>query len=159
MGYEIELLIGRSCLPSDELEQDKTKPFEDGSGFPYKKDRNGNYIKTGRVEKWFCVYAALDLCKLGYDEHALNLLLKRTHLAANAVKNHLVHYFYGHDGNTRFTQDRYGEPLYPVPIKEVLSAVKELSQDDEYRRLKWADALLSSMANDHEQLEVIFFGH
>lgn len=160
MGYEIKLLIGKSLLRGDEHAEDKEHPFDDGSGFPYLKDENGDYVKTGRKESWFQIMAELDLCKLGYQDDPLNKLISDTIKKAKDNADSELLYFYGTDGNTRYTEDRYGDPCGAVAIQEVVKAIHLLPPETmEYRRLKWAKALLEAMADDSEQLEVVFYGH
>lgn len=161
MGYEIQLLIGKSCLRHDELKLDKKHPFKDGSGYPYLKAKNGDYVKTGRIESWFQIMAEVDLCKLGYQDDALNRLINETHRLGNENKGRECWYVYGiTDGNKTEREDRYGDALRPAPIKEVLKAMREsMDKTHPYRRLVWAEALLSKMAKDPEGLEVIFWGH
>lgn len=157
MGYEIKMLVGKTALHGMEHELDKENPFKDGSGFPYKKDKRGDYIETGRKEAWFQIMAEVDLCKLGYQEDVLNRLIDQSHDKKRAEKE--VVYFYGTDGNTRYMQDRYDSPMFAVPIKKVLDAMKQTEGAKTYRRLVWAIALLEAMASDEEQLEVMFWGH
>ncbi len=164
MGYEIKLLIGKSCLERDELEKDMTKPFDDGSGHEYKRDTNGEYIKTGRKEHWFQTMAEIDLCQLGAQGDALNRLIDETQAEAKAVAGEKVWYFYGTgDRNTEIKEDQYGVPFMPVGIRAVHGAIRltmEKSHESRNcRRLIWAEALLRSMKEDTESLECIFFGH
>lgn len=165
MGYEITLYIGHRGNPSREIEVDKTQPFEDGSGFHYKRNAKGEYCYTGRTEQWFNVMATIDLCKLGSQDDSLNQLIGETQDKGKDINQESYCYFYASDGNTRVEEDRYGAPLWPAPLDGVAKAVSEAfeaSKDDHgpegYRRLKWASALLESMKGD-ENLEVIFFGH
>ncbi len=159
MGYEIKLIIGKaSNVKSDEREKDLTKPYDDGSGYECKKDKDGNDVLTGRTLVWFNVMAELDLCKLGYQDDQLNRLIAQSHNTAKANPK-TVHEFYGTtEGNQAATEDRYGSGLWPVPIRDVLTAIAGV-EDQEYRRLKWAKALLESMADDPEELQVMFWGH
>ena len=157
MGYETKIIIGKSTTPTPEWEEDKEHPFDDGSGFPYKMDKLGREIPTGRMETYFSVYAELDLCKLGYQDDELNRLAQKSH---DKAKGKQFWFFYGTDGNTRITEDSYGAGMTPMPIGKVLKAMKaSIDKDDPYRRLAWAIALLESMAKDSEGLEVLFYGH
>lgn len=67
MGYEIKMLVGKSCLRAKEIERDMSKPYSDGSGYEYKRDEKGEIVYTGREEVWFQVMAEVDLSKLGYQ--------------------------------------------------------------------------------------------
>lgn len=160
MGYEIKLIIGRSGHTGDEWKM-STRRYADDSGFEPEKDANGNIVTTGRKEIYFQVMAELDLCKLGYEDNELNRLIKKSHDAAKAVSKTTVWYFYGPDGTESTKEDRYGDPMAPVPLKEVLAAMKQHEDASSYRRLKWAIALLEEMAKDGDadELQVLFFGH
>lgn len=158
MGYETKLIVGKACHAMKEWKLTNV-PYSDGSGFEPERDGDGEIVGTGRIEQYFMVMAEIDLCKTDYDGplHALHKeSIKR---AKELAANHVV-YFYGTDGNTQIKEDLYGDPFSPVRIETVLKVLKtELEIDPDYRRFKWAAALLESMANDSEELEVIFYGH
>jgi hypothetical protein len=158
MGYEIKLIIGKtSSISNKEHVEDMTKPFSDGSGFEWKKDADGNPVFTGRTETFFDCMAEVDLCKVG--EGKVSSLVGEVQKMAekNADK---CFYFYGTtDGNKSAKEDRYGDKLHPVPISDVLSALEADAELDDYRRFRWAIALLKSMKDDSEGLEVMFWGH
>lgn len=157
MGYEIKMIVGKTALSgSPEYAQDKSKPFDDGSGFEWQRDERGNPVPTGRTMHWFQEMAMVDLCKLGYQDDALNRLIADSHKKAKTDPLN-VHYFFGSDGNTQITEDRYGSGMTPVPIADVLAAMEKYA--DYYRRTRWALALLRSMEEDAEGLEVLFFGY
>lgn len=159
MGYEIKIIIGKATSVKHPEWDLSDKPYKDGSGFEPKRDAKGNILYTGRTECWFQVMATLDLCKLGYQKDPLNDLIAQSHQTAKEQAKTLFHYYYADDGNTKIVEDRYGAALWPVPVKEVLAAMK-LSEDAKtYRRLIWAIALLESMVEDSEGLEVLFYGH
>lgn len=103
------------------------------------------------TETYFDIYAEIDLCKCGYSS-AINCV--RKHAKKKKV------FWYGSDGNERVTEDRYGEYPTPVAIKTVIKALKKDCKKDEYRRFKWALALLEEMNKEEiEKLSVLFFGH
>lgn len=157
MGYEIKLYIGKVRLDHEEIARDMSKPYEDGSGFEYQKDKEGEYIKTGRIEKYFSIYAMVDLCRCDYNGKT-SALSAKSHKLGNENKDKYFYYFYGSDGNTQ-VEDRYGDYMHAMPIKDAIKALTADSQKDEYRRYKWAIALLNSMKDDQENLEVLFFGY
>ncbi|MCK5020052.1 MAG: hypothetical protein KAS32_23565 [Candidatus Peribacteraceae bacterium] len=113
---------------------------------------DGNILYTGRKETWFQIVATIDLCKCG-DNSAI-----RDIDCVNKDESH--HWFwFENDGNTQTTEDRYGDKLKPVPINVVIQALKQDVKTDNYRRFKWALALLESMIDDKEKLSVLFNGH
>lgn len=157
MGYEIKAYIGKTDSDGNEWALTK-KRYKDGSGFePQKKD--GQIVYTGRTSHWFQVYAMIDLCKLGYQDDALNRLISDTFKRAKDVSKTDYHFFYGTDGNTEIKEDRYGAPVGVAPLKTVLKAMQSTEDAKTYRRLVWAIALLKSMSKDGEQLEVLFYGY
>ncbi len=159
MGYEITLIIGRSGHESDEIARDKDLKYSDGSGHPYKKDDNGELVKTGRKECYSMVMATIEMCKLGYQDDPLNDLIKESFDLAKRNDN-TSHYFYLGDGNSELREDRYGAAMWPMPIANVHAAlVKTMAGAEPYRRHAWAEALLGAMKNDSEGLQVMFFGH
>ena len=155
MGYETKLIIGKATSqPRPELERDLSKPYSDGSGFECKMDDKGRYVETGRLEYYFSVYATIDLCKLGYQDDALNRLAKKSHKGSKSK----VYFFY--EGDKEMREDCYGEKMFPVPVAKVLKAMKaSIDPQEPYRRLEWAIALLESMVNDSEEIQVLFYGH
>ena len=163
MGYEIKLIVGKSGFSRPEFEQDMTMPFEDGSGYEYKRDDKGNYIPTGRNVIYFSNYAEIDLCKIGGCP--LADLVQKTQKTANKNPNTAYGFFGTGDGNNEITQDLYSAKLWPVPVKEVLKALKESQEQnieengESYRRYTWAIDLLKSMVKETETIEVLFYGH
>lgn len=159
MGYEIKAIIGiPSSVSHPEHARSKQKKYSDGSGFKYLK-RKGKFIETGRTSHWFEVMCDLDLCKLGYQDDALNKLIQKSHESgkANAAKE--FYYFYGIDGNTEITEDKYGAIMWPVPVAEVVAAIQASLGDEPYRRLKWLLTLLKSMSARKHNIHVMFYGH
>lgn len=159
MGYEIRMYFGKSELQREEIEEDLDHPFDDGSGFPYKTDSSGNYIRTGRLENWFKVFGFLDLCKLGYQTDALNDLIAESHETAREKWDKEFLYFYADDGNTKITKDCYDSPMWPVPVGKVLEALKKSHKKGSYRRTDWGRALLAELEKDPQGVEIIFYGH
>lgn len=159
MGYETKIIIGKASSIVGPEWALSDKHYSDDSGFEPKRDAKGNIAYTGRTEHWFQVMATLDLCKLGGQMDALRKLISESHKTGKEQANRYFYYYYADDGNTRIEEDRYGDKLWPVPVKEVLEAMKQSEDAKTYRRLIWAIALLESMAEDREGLEVLFYGH
>lgn len=155
MGYETHVMIGFLSEPRDEWEEDKEHPYDDGSGYPPLKDKDGNPVLTGRKRRYFLPDAEIDLMTI-YDT-ALSRLHDRYAKKAKENTKERV-FFYGRDGNTRVMADRYGDPLVPVPLKKILEAAREDAEESDYRRIHWLRALLESMAEDDEKRTCIFYG-
>lgn len=99
---------------------------------------------------FFMIYAQVDLSKTGSYSHV-------SKLAAHHKGNPTVYWYF--DGNTRETEDGYGDKPIPLPIGTVLEALQKDVKTDDYRRFKWAMALLEAMKDDKEQLSVLLYGH
>ena len=136
MGYETKLIIGRECSASDEYDY-STEPAR----------------KTGKKETYFMSYAEIDLCKAG-----TNALSKAMCGFKNKDKNHHW-YFYGHDGNTPIKEDKYGDKWIPQTIDSILEPMKIDYANGNYRRFKWAIALLESMKSDNEEIKVLIYSY
>jgi len=155
MGYETHVVIGHLKDPEPEYEEDKDNPFDDGSGYPYKRDENGNLIPTGHTKRRLQPYANLHLCKI--SNSVLGRLHARHLMEVKKNGSEFV-FFYHSDGNTEFTKDNYGDPLVPVPLAEVLEVVRKDAEENDYRRFQWLKALLESMKDDPEELTCAFYG-
>ena len=103
---------------------------------------------------WFSVYAMIDLCYCGHASNIAKIDYR------HKGKNPLV-YWFADDGNTRITEDLYGNMSKLIPIKEVIKALEKDTKISSYRRFTWALNLLKSMdkKDEIENLEVVFFGH
>lgn len=152
MGYETKLLVGESTSLTDDENVYGDLIVEDGEAYrPMLKDDKGNLLTTGRKETWFQVMAEIDLCKCGHDSPIHDI---------DRVNKDESHQWYWYHGNERRTEDCYGDRPKPVPIKTVIDALKKASEDDEYRRFKWALGLLEAMATDQEsKISVLLYGY
>ncbi len=150
MGYETTLLIGRECTTSDEIKRGPLVTEEGEAYRPYLKDEDGAFIKTGAKETYFMIYAEIDLCKCGYTSEISKIDKE------NTDKGH--HWIWASGGDER-SEDLYGEKPKPVSFKAVIDALEKDYQDGEYRRFKWALALLNSMQDESEELSILMFGH
>lgn len=151
MGYDTHVVLGMLHDPKPEYKEDLAHPFDDGSGYHFLKDENGERVLTGRVLQYLEVYASLDLCHI-YDSHLERLVRKHK---KEINKGNTVTYFYGPDGNLRIKEDPYGELLVPVPLPEVLEAVRK--DTNEYRRFRWLKGLLESL-EDESDVTCVFYG-
>ena len=106
--------------------------------------------ETGKKDSpvYLSQIAMLELCKPG-DEVYTKL--------QNLKKRGKYCYFYP-DGDTRTTEDCYGERLTVVPAKSVLDILKK-NNPENYRRFTMAIALLEVMVAEFSDLHVICFGH
>lgn len=115
-----------------------------GETSPY-ADKNG--------KQYFSVCGMIDLCKCGSDSEVSKIDWK------NKTGRPVV-YWYGYDGNKRVTKDWYDDMPRPVPILDVIRALEEDVQRDDYRRFRWALGMLRAMReNNGSDLQVLFFGH
>jgi len=103
MGYDTRLFIGSvhsntSTGESPEYANDTDNPYADGSGFPYKKNPDGSYVRTGRIKKWLHVYAMLDLYVIGSHGPLLDLIYSVPDQTYDDCKEFV--YCYDNDGNS-----------------------------------------------------------
>jgi len=105
---------------------------------------------------WFQIYATVDMCKLGNSE-----LFNLGWVNKTPDKKMWNWYAPTGDGDTQFTEDRYGDRPRPVPLEDVVNALRaDIRKDGNYRRLHWALALLENMqANAGEDLSVLMWGY
>ncbi len=118
-------------------------------------DTNQNLGDDGTF--FFMVEATVDMRKMGNSE-LFNLPW------VNHTPKEKSWYFYAPagDGDTTITKDRYGEYLQPVPIADAITALEKDVETTDYRRFKWALALLKAMQADsteNENLSVLLWGH
>jgi hypothetical protein len=123
-------------------------------------------LRVGRVCDWgnespqaFLTDALVDLCKPGNCK-MLNLL--------EPGHDFKQVYFFESDGNTKVSEDRYGDFLYAIPIEKFLPVLAQDLADSKkdyvgigYRRFLWAYRLLNSMKRHGKQdkFHVIIFGY
>jgi hypothetical protein len=106
------------------------------------------------------VIGMVDLCKTGYYSNTGELIRRQT------TKEPVV-FFYGTDGNTRVTEDHYGDALGVISIPDMIAAMKADIEADKaagelpYRRFVIALAMLEQIAEtfDLSKTFVITFGH
>lgn len=151
MGYEIKLIIGKeSSVVYDEYAKGEPVLADGEVYYPYLKDADGDLIPTGRKETYFAVFATIDLCKCGYDS------------AINSIDNWNTdesHGWYWYEGSAELRKDLYGVRLKPVSISTIINALEKDMESSDYRRFKWALALLESMVDDEEELGVLIYKH
>ncbi len=153
MGYETKLIVGKQASHASQEWQEGELSIENGRPiYPILKDEEGKTLYTGRKNTWFYIYAEIDLCKLGSGSKIYSLDW------VNKDENHFW-YWFGYDGDLEISEDCYGNKPKPIPVKKVLDALRGDAKNEDYRRLKWAIALLESMENDKEELEVLIYGH
>lgn len=155
MGYEVMALIGRLEEPEPEYERDLNHPFDDGSGYPYLTDENGDRVPTGRFQQYFSIYAQMDLSKIGYGSTLTRTI--KEHRKKTEERNAFPYCYT--DGNRELKGDPYGSHLVPVPFDEALEAVRKDMETDDYRRLRWFAGLLEAMEQYKDELTCVFYGH
>jgi hypothetical protein len=102
------------------------------------EDTGHRYNEDG---DFFIVHATVDLCKMG-DSELFNLDW------VNKTPEVKRSYWYAPtgDGNTVVCEDRYGDIPKPVPLDQVVDALRcDILNNDRYRRLHWALALCEAM--------------
>ena len=109
--------------------EDKENPFDDGSGFPYLEDENGKPIPDGNKERYLSPFGMIDLKKCGDCN-----LLKIVSEFGQELDENVYPFVYGSDGNSKIKKDCYGDKLIPVPLTEVLVALKEDTKNDKIGR-------------------------
>jgi len=70
-------------------------------------------------------------------------------------------YIYADDGNTRITEDCYGDKLKEIPLNEMIAILAyEIGANSYYRRFKPILGLLMAFnPNDWDNLVVLHYGH
>ncbi len=106
---------------------------------------------------FFMVEATVDMRKMGNSE-LFNLPW------VNHTPKEKSWYFYAPcgDGDTPITKDCYDQYFKPIPIADAITALEKDVKKFDYRRLKWALALLKAMQADsteRENLSVILWGY
>lgn len=87
---------------------------------------------------WFQVMGMVDCSKIGYTPVSKEVI----------AKGHAC-YFYGSDGNTRITEDCYGEKCRAVPIALVMESLKGML-GGRYTRIRWAYDMLKTMSKQRK---------
>lgn len=108
--------------------------------------------ETTKGKDWLQVFANVDMRKPGYSSN-----LRRLNDATKATSVHL--YAIMGDGDTSVVEDRYGAELTPIPIQDVINALRMDAKTDNYRRIHWALALLEAMVIDNENFSVVLWGY
>lgn len=108
----------------------------------YDKDEDGSY--------YLHIIAVIELDKPGSESWV-------SELSKEDGKDRV--YWYGWDGNTRVSTDRYGSELTTFDIDTVIEALKDDSERDPYYRFKFAlDSLESLKKNsEDERIKVVFW--
>lgn len=101
-------------------------------------------------ETYFEIMCMVDLCQCSRGSMINGL---------NRVNKDDSHGWYWYLGDKRLSEDAYGDRLKPVPIEHVIEALKVDLENEDYRRLRWAIALLESMADDSEEISVLLYGY
>jgi hypothetical protein len=102
---------------------------------------------------WFHVFGHIDCSKIG------------SLITVEARKSGIPCYIFGDDGDTKITEDKYGQVLVAVPIKKVIEGLKEHLKGNKYSRAQWAYDALRSMKKKRKgyhgmvATHCILFGH
>lgn len=105
--------------------------------------------------RYFMTYATIDMYKMGQHTALYELDWN------NKDPDEPVWGFYAPagDGDTPVTSDRYGDVPKPIPIELVIKALEKDMENSDYRRLKWAHALLVSIQATIHGATVLLWGH
>ena len=105
---------------------------------------------------YFMVFAELRMCKMGSTARISKLDWKNTSTSPEPYW-----YYYQGESDELVTEDKYGDKSRPVPIGEVIEALKHDVARDDYSRFKWALDLLKAMddSKGYSNLSVMFYGH
>lgn len=98
--------------------------------------------------------ATVELCKPGHKSATCKLCEK-------PAPDPMAHaYFYGSDGNTVITHDRYEKRLYWTPLADVVDALREDAKNDNYRRFRIALKTMAAVQEEFgDNASCILFGH
>lgn len=106
--------------------------------------------------RYFMTYATIDMCKLGQHSALYDL-----DWCNKKDSDDPVYGFYAPagDGDTQITEDRYGDVPKPIPIAKVIKALKKDFMRDDYRRIKWAIAMLEAIEASSTHVTVLLWGY
>lgn len=147
MGYEMQLVIGH--LTGFDPQTEATLAYE---------------MKYGRS---LIEIARLDLSVIG-TSHLGSLIRKRIQGQKVLVGEGYPRVgFYASDGATLIMEDKYGDPVTPITLTEILEATEqeiryaESTGQDPYRRLRTLQVLASDLLNYYPeyQLVALTYGH
>jgi len=106
--------------------------------------------------RYFMIYGTIDMCKLGQHTALYELDWCNKKDSEEPVWGF---YAAAGDGNTEITKDKYGDTPKPIPIALVIEALEKDAKVSDYRRLKWAIALLKSIQETTNDATVLLWGH
>ena len=120
-----------------ELEEEPQTPFE-----------------MDKSEVYCNIICMVELCKAGNGKFEE----LRCRKSKEMKDKEITPYFYGTDGNTRITEDEYGDKMVLMNPKEVLKALEEDNKEP-YRRFDLAIAALkAAIPNFDKELMVLTYG-
>lgn len=98
---------------------------------------------------WGEVIAVFNLCKMG--DHVSAKFRNYPNTDA---------YIYADDGNTRITEDLYGDPLTEIPVPDAIRILEEAAAQVHYRRYAPCIQLLKGFnLQQWDKLVVLHFGY
>lgn len=110
------------------------------------------YTADTKDKSWLQIYATVDLCKPG---PGAVLELK------DAAKADPIYVFpIMCNAEAQVFEDKYGAPIVPIPIQDVLEALYTDQRNDYYHRFRWVIRLLETMLDEEDgKLSVAFWGY
>ena len=99
------------------------------------------------------VIGTIDLCKLGRGKLA-------DFIQDSKAESEDV-FVYASDGNTRITEDSYGDKLWEVDVEKLLPVMVEANKKEPYRRFNLAIPMMETLLKDFKEVTpvAIFYGY
>ena len=110
----------------------------------------GRLFADGGEEYYLDQIASVDVCSPGYDSGLYRL--------SNADSGPYV-YFYGTDGNTRYTTDCYDKRLTAINIDTAIDALERDCENDNYVRLHIALHTLLAVKKGYPDAVIVLYGY
>ncbi len=115
--------------------------------------KDTDMVFEGRT--YFQLVATIDMCKLGESA-----LFNLPWVNETPEERRWEWYPPTGDGDTSISVDRYDSVPRPIPLIDVLEALEEDIDQDDYRRLKWAYHMLRSMhETSPNEFSVMLWGY
>lgn len=111
----------------------------------YVVEESNFMIPSDNGKKWAEVIGVIELC-VCYE-------------IKDVFKEDAIGYIYSDDGNTRIETDCYGEPLKVASLESVITKLKKIARETDYRRAKIALSFLKEVQKTMPDCKVYHYGH